>query len=207
MFHALPSYLFVLFLTAAISIYDLKALKRPNSLENVLGGKPFYYTWLHFSLLSTELRICQHSSTFSTSKRTAAFPLPVLGGPAPSSAPRTELSFLHEEQHLHSASTFPLEKSPQQRNTSLEAGRNGNIEEHQPQMNSSVGHHTRPRIRNSMRIMKEELSQPRRHRTGWSEGWEEASLRSHDSAETSSMKKESAGGNRIQVSKGLVQSE
>lgn len=90
---------------------------------------------------------------------------------------------------------------------SLEAGRNGNIEEHQPKMNSSVGHHTMPQIRNSMRIMKEELSQPRRHTTGWSEGWEEASLRSHDSAETSSMKKESAGGNRIQVSKGLVQSE
>ena len=74
-------------------------------------------------------------------------------------------------------------------------------------MNSSVGHRTRPQIRNSTRIMKEKLSQPRRHMTGWSEGWEKASLRSRDSAETSSMKKESAGGNRVQASKGLVQSE
>ena len=94
-----------------------KSIKKAESFKNVLGGEPSYYTWLHLSLLSTELRICRHPSTFSSSRRAAPSPPPVLGGPAPSSAPRTELGVLHEEQHLHSASTFPLEKSPQQRNT------------------------------------------------------------------------------------------
>lgn len=150
-----------------MSTYDLKLFKRLNVWKVFLRETIL----LHAATLPpgfstcplTHLPVLQEKCFFLSSchgREAQLFPFTSCMG----------LRVSCEDQRLHSPSTSPLEKSPQQRNINLEFGRNGKIEEEHPYVHTSVGYPIRPPITNCTRIMKEKLSPAERTWDCWPEG-------------------------------------